>query len=246
MVKPSPFDLYELEYRLVCARNRLFTRLARRDDPGARKIFVIGHPRTATATIHQFLIDSGIRARHTAGRWRTAEYDAFSDRGNYQPFDLLDRYYPNSTFVLNTRPVANYLRSRVYQTRKGWRNRGLPQPKFSAAHARNEILRRNNDLFAAARHFVDRDNLIVMNIERPGAFRFMCRHLGLEWNGDIWRSRTSKSMDDDLAASIDAAFEQLGASEDRDNPFVIRSLLDEDERATLDRFLEVNAERVYL
>lgn len=246
MIKPSALDAYGLEYHVVRARNRLYFRLSRKDDTGARKIFVIGHPRTGTGTIHRILLRNGVRAVHTAGNWKTAAYEGFSDRGNFQPFDLFERYYPNSVFVLNTRPLLNYLRSRMHQTLKPHRSRRVPRPRFSRANIRNEVLRRNAHFLACARHFTGRDNLVVVNIERPGALKFMSEQLGLRYEGDIWHNRRGAAMDEATAHELEAAFADLGIGDAGDNPFVIPTLLDADERDELETFLARNREHIYL
>lgn len=246
MIKPSPFDLFALEYHVVRLRNRWSFRLGAKGDRDARKIFVIGHPRTATAAIHRILVDNGIRAKHTARRWRTAAFDAFSDRGHYQPVDLLDRHYRRSVFVLNTRPAGHYLRSRMKQTAKSRRNSTLPHARFARAHIRNELLRRNAYLFWCARHFRDRDNLIVLNIERPGAFDFMRDQLGLARAQASAPNQPTQTPDDEMSQGIHAAFAELGVEDQLAHSFVIPELLDSDERGELDMFFAHNRDRIYL
>lgn len=118
-----------------------------------QRVFVVGHNKTGTRSIHQFLSRNGFRGVHWDNR-RLAEsmasnlargrpllegyerYDAFSDMesvvwGSYGPrfdgretrpgrliyayrwFRLLDRQYPGSLFIYNTRPVADWLDSRL-------------------------------------------------------------------------------------------------------------------------------------
>lgn len=246
MIRPSPLDRYGIEHSVVRLRNRLYFRFSPKDDPATRKIFVIGHPRTGTGTIHRILLANGIRARHTPGTWKTARYDAFSDRGNYQPFELLDRHYRNSVFVLNTRPAANYVHSRIKQTLKSHRNRRLPRPRFSVANIRNEILRRNAHFLACVQHFRDQDNLVVVNIERPGAFDFLARHLGLAHEQEIWHNRRRDAPDETTARRVEAAFESLGVGNHADDPFIIPTLLDEDERRDVEAFRTRHHERIFL
>jgi hypothetical protein len=246
MIRPSPFDRYGIEDSIVRLRNHLYVRLSPKDDPATEKIFVIGHPRTGTGTIHRILLANGIRARHSSGTWKTARYDAFSDRGNYQPFELLDRHYPNSIFVLNTRPVANYIHSRIKQTLKSHRNRRLPRPRFSTANIRNEILRRNAHFLACVRHFREQDNLVVVNIERPGAFDFLAEQLSLTHEQEIWHNRRTDPPDETTAGRVDAAFESLGASDHRQDPFIVPALLSDDERDEVAAFHARHHERIFL
>lgn len=117
-----------------------------------RRIFVVGHNKTGTRSIHQFLSRNGFRGVHW-DNGRLAEsmarnlvrgrpllqgydrYEVFSDMesvawGTYGPrpagvvrpgrliyayrwFKLLDRQEPGSLFIYNTRPLADWLESRL-------------------------------------------------------------------------------------------------------------------------------------
>ncbi|MDZ7828825.1 MAG: hypothetical protein U5K33_04825 [Halofilum sp. (in: g-proteobacteria)] len=151
-VQPT-FDIYGFEYQAVRLRNRLYFRLGPKDDRDARKIFVAGHPRTGTGTLHRIFVANGLDSSHTAGTWKTARHDCFSDRGNYQPLARFADWYRNAEFVLNTRPAWKYLKSRMNQTVKKRTNQGLLQPRFTARNVANEILRRNNHFLDCVRLF---------------------------------------------------------------------------------------------
>lgn len=246
MARQPTLDLYQLEYLTVRARNRLHFRWAARDDRDAFKLFVAGHPRTGTGTLHRIFKENGLDSTHTAGAWKTARYDCFSDRGNYQPFEQLDGYYRNALFLLNTRPAYNYVKSRASQTIKKRTNHGMMQPRFTARHAANEILRRNNHFLAFVRHFLECDNALVANIERPGAFDFICERLDLEREQEVWSNKSRMELPADKLALIDEGFRRLGVPDERLNPFIIRPLLNEAENRMVDEFLERHADRVYL
>jgi len=87
---------------------------------------------------------------------------------------------------------------------------------------------------------------VVINIERPGAFEFLCQHLGLQYPGEIWHNRTAAGIESPLAERIDAALDELGAPCARAAPFVLPPLLDRDQRERLDGFLRDHADRVML
>lgn len=243
MQKATQLDPYELEYRLVRLRNRMFFRLSPKDSPDAGKIFVLGHPHTATISIHKMLEANGISAIHSSGHWRTWRGQAFSDRGHYQPFDLFDRYYPNSTFILNTRPCAHYLTGLLRHSFKGVK----PKPRLSVNRLADEILRRNAYFLQCAQYFLGRENLIVANIERPGALQFISQCLNLPDDREPWSNHKHKAeLTPDLAERICSAYTELGIPDERHNPYVIRSLLNRDEQSLLDQFLTTNRDRIFL
>ncbi len=246
MARQPTLDVYQFEYLTVRARNRLYFRYGAKDDRDAFKLFVAGHPRTGTGTLHRIFKENGFRSAHTAGKWKTARYDCFSDRGNYQPIERLGDYYRNAQFLLNTRPAYNYVKSRASQTIKKRTNRGMMQPRFTARHAANEILRRNNHFLAFVRYFLERDNALVANIERPGAFDFICERLEFEREQEVWINKSRTELPGDKLALIDEGFRRLGLPDERLNPFIIRPLLDDSENRMVDAFLERHADRVFL
>jgi len=245
--KPALFDTYQLEYLVVRTRNELYFRLGPKGDRRARKIFVIGHPRTGTGSLHRLFLQNGVHSLHSPGNWNTAKYEAFSDRGNYQPFQLFDRYYEDSVFVLNTRPAYRYVKSRLNQTAKSRQNKQRRSAKFTERNIENEIVRRNNMFLQAVRHFHGKSNLIVINIERPGAFDFLCGRLGFENRAEVSKNRSPRQVlsQQDLH-NIDRAFQRLGIEDEKENTFIIPQLLDRRERHLVDDFLARPADTVYL
>ena len=243
----ASIDAPTLEHRVVRARNRLRFELAPKGDRDASRIFVIGHPRTGTGTLHRIFLANGLDSVHSPGSWRTAEHECFSDRGNYQPVQRLATTYPDAWFVLNTRPAWKYVRSMLNHVTKKRRRRGWPAPRYTARNVANEIRRRNRHFVACVRLFEQTDvRFVVANIEIPGAFDFICHALGLEYPG-IEHNRGAPSYLDDAALEhIDAGFRRLGLEADSMNPFIFNALLDADERRMVDRFLEHHADRVRL
>ena len=104
------------------------------------KIFQIGFNKCGTLSIHDFLIENGIRSVHyLKGDLANTifdnhkngidllsgldEFDAFSDMESltadgfqYVSFDLfkaLHQSYPDAVFILNTRPVNDWIQSRL-------------------------------------------------------------------------------------------------------------------------------------
>lgn len=243
----STLDFRGLEYMLVRIRNSLHFRFAPKDEPSRRKLFVIGHAKTGTLTLHTIFVANKIGSSHSAGRWRTSSYDAFADRGNYQPFRLLDRYYSNSWFILNTRPVFNYVRSLlIHRYRERRLAAGPMRARLLQREVETEVLRRNRFFVSVIRHFRDRDNLLVVDIEKPGAFDFLCERIGLSNPGPIWSNRSTSELDRHCLDAITGAFRSLGIDDQKSNPFVIRGLLDASEAAWLRRFLSKQRGRIHL
>jgi hypothetical protein len=80
-----------------------------------KKIFVIGFNKTGTTSLHNLFIKQNISSIHTTEHIcdnnLIDKYDAFSD-GIHYDFQSYYNKYPNSLFILNTRPIKNWLISR--------------------------------------------------------------------------------------------------------------------------------------
>lgn len=80
-----------------------------------RKIFLIGFNKTGTSSFYSLLTSLGIKTIHNELDIPVMEiideYDAFTDGGHYIFSEYYNKY-PNSLFILNTRPIKNWLVSR--------------------------------------------------------------------------------------------------------------------------------------
>ncbi len=82
------------------------------------KIFCIGFNKTGTSSMHQLFLDLGLRSYH--GYYSHfpvmdpifGQFQCFSD-GDQHPFEQLDRTYPGSRFIVTTRPLDDWLVSRI-------------------------------------------------------------------------------------------------------------------------------------
>ena len=84
------------------------------------KVFAIGFNKTATTSLTSVLQKFGLKTLHH-GTWhhwvqqkqfnKIDPYDALTD-GQAKDFRALDEHYPGSKFILNTRPLINWLVSR--------------------------------------------------------------------------------------------------------------------------------------
>jgi hypothetical protein len=80
-----------------------------------RKIFLIGFNKTGTSSFDSLFKILGINSIHNEFDIPVMEiidkYDAFTDGGHYNFSDYFNKY-PDSLFILNTRPIKNWLISR--------------------------------------------------------------------------------------------------------------------------------------
>ena len=75
------------------------------------KIFVIGFNKTATSTFQWLFKENGLPTQHVS-KWDVPNYTCFGDNGDKNHFKNLDKNYPNSLFILNVRPLSDWLISR--------------------------------------------------------------------------------------------------------------------------------------
>ncbi|WP_198411253.1 sulfotransferase family protein [Marinimicrobium alkaliphilum] len=240
------FDIYDVEYYTVRCRNWLHCKVEWKDSPDKRKIFVIGHPRTATKTLHKTFEVNGLKSKHHSGRWFTHKYDCFSDRGNYQPIAALKKDYPNAQFLMNTRPAAHYIYSRLKRYVNVSEQRGKRRPTFSRRYVKSEIVRRNRYFVRFMRVFLASDNFLVFNIEQPGAFEAVKNHLQLEYTPENEKATGKSVLNKAETDLVERCFDELGILDEADNPFVIRRLLSDEDNALVDTFLSRHGPRIYL
>lgn len=135
------------------------------------KIFVIGSNKTGTSSLHGLFLKNGFNSQHGLD-WELEKYQCFSD-GIYNnthnnTYKNCYEKFPNSLFILNTRPLYNWLYSRANHScryKLGKMKEGWP-PSYDVyldwvnwrTDYYNEILN----------YFVDMPNqLIICNIEKP-------------------------------------------------------------------------------
>lgn len=84
------------------------------------KVFCVGFNKTGTKSLHALFLELGLRSYHGEG-WRDglscaallADNDAFLDDTIPLDFAALDAKFPDSRFVLHTRPLEDWLISRL-------------------------------------------------------------------------------------------------------------------------------------
>lgn len=136
----------------------------------SRKIFVIGCNKTGTTSIHELFIKQGLKSQHGL-EWKLEEYQCFSD-GIYNVthndvYKKCHSLFQDGLFVLNTRPMYNWIISRANHCSifknskmKGW----PPNHKTYLDWINYRISYYDNilDYFKNSP-----DQLILCNIEKP-------------------------------------------------------------------------------
>lgn len=163
-------DINDIAFGVIRARMRLHFMLTPKGERQAVKYFVIGHPRNGTTTLHKLFVANGLNSFHDSRDWNTGRHDAFSDFGQLRPVAAYDRTYPNARFILNFRPLRNYLNSIATHHQK----------VFSVQNFINEAYRRAEYFAWALDYFKGRDDFIAVNIEAPGAVRAVADFCGFE------------------------------------------------------------------
>lgn len=164
------------------------------------KVFCIGLNKTATTSLHQALEKLGLRSLHWGGpatrrqvEWAMAEgrvlladfegYDAFSDiQVLSDNFELLDRQYPGSKFILTTRDLESWIESRRrHVLRNVARNqRGQYDGDFLTVDDAAWAKQYHEHHARVRAYFAERPgDLLVMDIVAGDGYEVLCPFLGL-------------------------------------------------------------------
>lgn len=169
------------------------------------KIFCIGLNKTGTISLHRAFEALGFRSLHWGGPATRrqieqamaegrplveglADYDAFSDIWVLsENFELLDRQYPESKFILTTRDLESWLESRRRHVEKNILNKaqGHYDGNFLTVDE-DAWTRQHREHHSRVRgYFADRPNdLLIMNIVGGDGYDVLCPFLGLPVRGD--------------------------------------------------------------
>jgi len=132
------------------------------------KIFAIGFNKTGTSSLHDLFKRFGLRSLHGAVKKNTFDnYDAFTD-GNPVKFKEYYEKYPDSLFILNTRPLEKWLISR-YKHAKHFNFRERWCWPVSIERTKQWITEREIHHQNVLDFFLDKPSqLLILNIEKPG------------------------------------------------------------------------------
>jgi len=162
------------------------------------RVFCIGMNKTGTSSLNAAFKLLGLRSLHHS---RIAEpaiaraiaegqpllssidgYDCYTDAPFYRHYQALDRQYPDSRFILNTRDTDAWVRSRIAHDRR-WNKRRRPANaaprhcdprRLRATKERYELA--IQDYFAAEGR---RHRFLVLNVPAGDGWRPLCGFLGL-------------------------------------------------------------------
>ena len=200
-------DINDISFGVIRARMRLHFSLTPKGDCRAVKLFVIGHPRCGTTTLHKLFEANGLDSFHNPTDWPVARYDAFSDFGQVRPIAAYDRTYPNAKFILNFRPLRNYLISIATHH----------QRIFSVQNFVNEIYRRADYFAWVLRYFHGREDFIAVNIEASDALPAVADFCGFdvaEPPGGAVHNASSRIKSDTNLQNIETALAALGLGDE--------------------------------
>ncbi len=200
-------DFNDISFGVIRARMRLHFRLTPKGDRQAVKIFVIGHPRNGTTTLHKLFEANGLDSFHNSADWPVARHDAFSDFGQLRPVAAYDRTYPNAKFILNFRPLRPYLISIATHH----------QRIFSAQNFVNEIYRRADYFARTLRYFQGRKDFIALNIEAAKALSAVADFCGFDVAkppGGAVHNASNRVKSDANLQNIETALAALGLSDE--------------------------------
>ena len=134
------------------------------------KIFVIGFNKTGTSSIHYLFKSLHIHSVHTTQPVLEIikKYDAFTD-GHHNFFEKYYEKYPDSLFILNTRPIHNWLVSRYkHAAGRNFVNSNWCWP-ISDTKTNSWISERERHYQKIFHFFADKPKqLLIVNIEKKG------------------------------------------------------------------------------
>ena len=180
-------------------------------------VFCIGFNKCGTTTLHNFFRANGLPSIHNAGGRLAVrmldncmqarpimagmddKYRCFSDmvwlndriavEGNWH-FRLMDRDYPGSRFIYNTRSMESWLASKSKWVSPAGsyleRYKRILNTSSDAEvieHWRSRRMLFEAEMFA---YFKDRKDLLVLDIEKPGCPEAIAAFLGLELDPAHW------------------------------------------------------------
>lgn len=135
------------------------------------KIFFIGFNKTASRTITKLFKINGYKTQHNSMNWDLDNYECFSDL--MYPIDFKNLYFkfPNCIFILNTRNLFDWIKSRCKHCIFYKRNWGYP---LTIDLCEEWIDMRDNYYEDILNFFADKvDKLILLNIDNDNWINYL-------------------------------------------------------------------------
>ena len=128
------------------------------------KIFVIGNNKTGTKSFNALFNSLGLKSQHDRKSWDFDKYTCFTDGfHDEKKFIQYDEAFKNSLFILNTRPLDHWLKSKskhayISKSRRQWPPKSEQYIEY--------INQRNKHFNDILNYFNDKnDRLLICNIE---------------------------------------------------------------------------------
>lgn len=190
------------------------------------KVFFIGYNKTATSTIHKVFKLNDFKSVHNPdwAKLNLKKFQIFSDTGNgcVPNFKIEKAFekYSNSIFVLNTRSLDRWLRSRCkhYYWRgkfKGWK-KDYP--------VTNELIEKwilyRNAYYSKVLNFFEnkKNRFLILNIEESDWLENMCKKFNIKYknvfenksltNGDKYLQVEGEVIESSYLQKIDECIEK--------------------------------------
>jgi glycosyltransferase involved in cell wall biosynthesis len=187
---------------------------------GRPRVFGIGLNKTGTSSFHEAMQILGLESLHWGGPMirRLVEtsleagdpllsrldphYDAFSDiEVLSENFDLLDRQYPGSRFVLTVRPRDEWIASRRHhvETNLARRQAGDYDGGFLAVDEEAWAAHWDEHVTRVREYFRGRDDFLELDLSKGADWSALCRLLGVEEPDEPFPWRNRARREDTLA-----------------------------------------------
>jgi hypothetical protein len=171
------------------------------------KIFVIGFNKTATTTLHKLFEINSLRSTHN-NIWDINKYDCFSDSNKeIFYFQKLYELYPESIFILNTRSLRNWIKSRIYHNYLVVRKPKVPLHVKQIRHnmLNNLDIKCPEFILIRKQHYDNildffkdkKKQLIIVDIEKSNFIEFICDKLNFKNNNINAKNVTKKEKIND-------------------------------------------------
>ena len=189
------------------------------------KIFCIGFWKQGTSSLHKLFLDNNLKSIHDSCIDYVDildKYDCFTDNNclirDYKKYYNL---YPNSLFILNTRPLKKWLLSAykhiyILKDKNDKCNKLWPPTE---SQIKNMIVTRENHYKSVLDFFKDKsNNLIVINIEEPGWQNIVLNKLNLKCTANnLIMNKNKHQIDKDILELIELTINNVLS--EHNNPY---------------------------
>jgi hypothetical protein len=163
------------------------------------RIFCVGLNKTATTSLHEAFKILGFKSCHNVHNGKRArlliekalknnrdllhyfdEYDVYSDMGLFSYFKELDKSYPDSKFILNTRDANDWVESRIRHDEGLNKSQPFEFKRPVDRNQRKKLLefreKIHNDILD---HFMGRNDFLIIDVCKGEGWEKLCPFLGV-------------------------------------------------------------------